>query len=108
MLTVSPTVSFRFDDHLNGRWEVLMLGSYGPAVISLAIARERLLDAPKTVRKGISPAIEKQCEKRRMVSIKTFAAAMDAWLANAKLADGTRAMRKHTAIPQSSPSCLAA
>ncbi|AGL86673.1 MULTISPECIES: hypothetical protein [Pseudomonas] len=29
-----------------------------------------------------------------MVAIKTFGAAMDAWLANARLADSTRAMRK--------------
>lgn len=30
-----------------------------------------------------------------MVAIKTFGTAMETWLANARLADSTRAMRKH-------------
>jgi len=50
------------------------------------MARERLLDARKAVLKGISPALEKQREKRRVVAIKTFGTAMDTWLANARLA----------------------
>lgn len=96
-VTVSPsgTVTFRYDYRLNGRRETLTLGRYGPAGISLAMARELLLDARKSVLKGVSPAIEKQRGKQRMVSIKTFGAAMDAYLAHAKLADSTRAMRKH-------------
>lgn len=77
-VTVSPsgTVTFRYDYRLNGRRETLTLGRYGPAGISLAM-RELLLDARKAVLKGVSPAIEKQREKHRMVSIKTFGAAMD-------------------------------
>ncbi|MBD8643494.1 tyrosine-type recombinase/integrase [Stenotrophomonas sp. CFBP 13724] len=96
-VTVSPggTVTFRYDYRLHGRRETLTLGRYGPAGISLAMARELLLDARKAVLKGVSPAIEKQREKRRVASIKTFGEAMDAWFANAKLADSTRAMRKH-------------
>ncbi|CAB3872166.1 hypothetical protein LMG3412_02812 [Achromobacter deleyi] len=57
--------------------------------------RELLLEARKSVQAGISPALEKQREKRRVVDIKTFGTAMEAWLANARLADSTRAMRKH-------------
>lgn len=96
-VTVSPsgTVTFRYDYRLNGRRETPTLGRYGPGGISLAMARELLLDARKAVVKGISPALEKQREKRRAVAIKTFGTAMDAWLANAKLADSARAMRKH-------------
>lgn len=96
-VTVSPsgTVTFRYDYCLNGRRETLTLGRYGPGGISLAMARELLLDARKAVLKGTSPALEKQREKRRVVAIKTFGAAMDTWLANARLADSTRAMRKH-------------
>ncbi len=96
-VTVSPggTVTFRYDYRLNGRRETLTLGRYGPGGISLAMARELLLDARKAVLKGTSPALEKQREKRRVVAIKTFGAAMDTWLANARLADSTRAMRKH-------------
>ncbi len=94
-VTVSPggTVTFRYDYRLNGRRETLTLGRYGPGGISLAMARE-LLDARKAVLKGTSPALEKQREKRRVVAIKTFGAAMETWLANARLADSTRAMRK--------------
>ncbi len=96
-VTVSPggTITFRYDYRLHGRRETLTLGRYGPGGISLAMARELLLDARKAVLKGVSPALEKQREKRRMVAIKTFGAAMETWLANARLADSTRAMRKH-------------
>jgi len=66
-VTVSPggTVTFRYDYRLNGRRETLALGRYGPGGISLAMARELLLDARKAVLKGTSPALEKQREKRR-------------------------------------------
>jgi len=96
-VTVSPggTITFRYDYRLHGRRETLTLGRYGPGGISLAMARELLLDARKAVLKGVSPALEKQREKRRVVAIKTFGAAMETWLANAGLADSTRAMRKH-------------
>ncbi len=96
-VTVSPsgTVTFRYDYRLNGRRETLTLGRYGSGGISLAMARELLLDARKAVLKGVSPALEKQREKRRVVAIKTFGTAMETWLANARLADSTRAMRKH-------------
>ncbi|WP_320442711.1 integrase arm-type DNA-binding domain-containing protein [Herbaspirillum sp. alder98] len=96
-VTVSPvgTVTFRFDYRLHGRRETLTLGRYGQGGISLSMARELLLDARKSLLKGISPALEKQREKRRVIAIKTFDTAMDAWFVNAKLADSTRAMRKH-------------
>ncbi len=46
-VTVSPvgTVTFRYDYRLNGRRETLTIGRYGPAGISLALAREKLIDA---------------------------------------------------------------
>ncbi|MBF8179483.1 tyrosine-type recombinase/integrase [Herminiimonas contaminans] len=96
-VTVSPsgTVTFRYDYRLNGRRETLTFGRYGPDGISLAMARELLLDARKTVLKGISPALEKQREKRRVGAIKTFGAALETWLANARWADSTRAARQH-------------
>ncbi|MFD1841719.1 Arm DNA-binding domain-containing protein, partial [Paracidovorax cattleyae] len=88
-VTVLPsgTVTFRYDYRLNGRRETLTLGRYGAGGISLAMARELLLEARKSVQAGISPAIEKQRAKRRVTAIKTFGAAMDAWLANARLVD---------------------
>ncbi|BCQ53264.1 hypothetical protein BLKGLAD_23260 [Burkholderia gladioli pv. gladioli] len=96
-VTVSPsgTVTFRYDYRLNGRRETLTLGRYGADGISLAMARELLLDARKAVLKGMSPALEKQREKRRVTGIKTFGAAMDAYLSHTRWADSTRAARQH-------------
>ena len=73
-VTVSPagTVTFRYDYRLNGRRETLTLGRYGPGGISLAMARELLFEARKSVQAGVSPALEKQREKRRVGEIQTF------------------------------------
>ena len=96
-LTVSKvgTVTFRYDYRLNGRRETLTLGRYGPGGVSLALARERLLDARKAVADGRSPAQEKQREKRRLSRAKTFAEFIEVWMKASGMADSTRAMRKH-------------
>ncbi|CAK7055896.1 MAG: Prophage integrase IntS [Citrobacter freundii] len=56
-VTVSPKglVTFRYDYRINGRRETLTIGRYGDG-ISLAQAREKLLEAKKRVNAGISPA----------------------------------------------------
>jgi len=56
-VTVSPTgtVTFRYEYRLNGRRETLTIRRYGPAGISLALAREKLIDAKKGGRKGQVP-----------------------------------------------------
>lgn len=96
-VTVSPTgtVTFRYDYRLNGRRETLTIGRYGPAGISLALAREKLIDAKKAVAQGKSPALEKQRDKRRLTAAKTFGEITEKWLADARMADSTKAMRKH-------------
>jgi len=48
-VSITGTVTFRYDYRLNGRWETLTLGRYGAAGISLAMARELRLDARKAV-----------------------------------------------------------
>ena len=95
-VTVSSTgtVTFRFDYRLNGRRETLTIGRYGLSGISLAMAREKLLDAKKAVAQGKSPAHEKQREKRRLTAAKNFGDMTAQWLAGARMADSTRAMRK--------------
>ena len=95
-VTVSPTgtVTFRYDYRLNGRRETLTIGRYGPAGISLAMAREKLLDAKRMVAQGNSPSLEKQRAKRRLTAAKTFGEVLKSWLADARKADSTRAMRK--------------
>lgn len=95
-VTVSPsgTVTFRYDYRLNGRRETLTIGRYGPAGISLALAREKLLDAKRMVAQGHSPSLEKQRAKRRLTAAKAFGEVLKSWLAGARMADSTRAMRK--------------
>ncbi|MBN9506679.1 MAG: tyrosine-type recombinase/integrase [Altererythrobacter sp.] len=93
---VSPkgSLSFRYDYRLNGRRETVVLGRYGPAGLSLARAREKCLDARRSVAEGVSPAIEKQREKRRIKEAKSFGEFGEKWLKAAPMADSTRAMRR--------------
>ncbi len=65
----ADTATFRYDYRLNGRREILTIGRYGPGGISLALTREKLLDAKKAVAAGRSPALEKQREKRRLTAL---------------------------------------
>ena len=94
-VSTTGTVTFRYDYRLNGRRETLTVGRYGPSGISLALAREKLFDAKKAVAQGRSPALEKQREKRRLTAVKNFGDMTVKWLADAKMAESTRAMRKH-------------
>lgn len=48
-VSTAGTVTFRYDYRLNGRRETSTIGRYGAAGISLALAREKLLDAKKAV-----------------------------------------------------------
>jgi len=43
-VTPSGSISFRLDYRLHGRRETLHLGRYGPAGLSLALAREKCID----------------------------------------------------------------
>jgi hypothetical protein len=64
---VSPTgvISFRYDYRLNGRRETLVIGRYGPRGLTLALARERCLEARKAVERGESPVQVRRREKDR-------------------------------------------
>lgn len=55
---LSGAISFRLDYRLNGRRETVYLGRYGRDGISLALAREKCLDAKRVIGEGRSPAIE--------------------------------------------------
>jgi integrase len=93
-VTTKGSMSFRMDYRLNGRRETLYLGKYGPAGLSLARAREKCIDARRAVAERISPAIEKQREKRRLKDAKSFGEFGEKWLQAAPMADSTRAMRR--------------
>lgn len=95
-VAVSPagTITFRYDYRINGRRETLTIGRYGPSGISLAQARERLLDAKKALAQGTSPATEKQRQKRKSREAQTFAAFAVEWVKNYRMAESTKAMRQ--------------
>ncbi|WP_137010105.1 tyrosine-type recombinase/integrase [Aquitalea aquatilis] len=95
-VAVSPagTVTFRYDYRLNGRRETLTIGRYGPAGLSLAAAREALIEAKKDIAAGKSPAKEKQRGKRQDRAAKTFGEFTVSWLADYGMAESTKAMRE--------------
>jgi len=90
----SGAIVFRYDYRLNGRRETLTLGRYGPDGLSLARAREKLIDAKRAISEGRSPAQEKQHEKRRLKEAKKFGAFGEKWFQESRMADSTRAMRR--------------
>ncbi|MDE2166347.1 MAG: tyrosine-type recombinase/integrase [Alphaproteobacteria bacterium] len=95
-VAVSPAgqITFRYDYRINGRRETLTIGRYGRGGLTLAEARENLLAAKKAVSQGVSPAQEKQREKRRLKMAQHFGEIGKQWFKEAPMADSTRAMRK--------------
>ena len=90
----SGAIVFRYDYRLNGRRETLTLGRYGPDGLSLARAREKLIDAKRAISEGRSPAQEKQHDKRRLKEAKRFGEFGEKWYQESRMADSTRAMRR--------------
>lgn len=90
----SGAIIFRYDYRLNGRRETLTIGRYDANGISLARAREKCLEARRTVAEGQSPAQEKQREKRRLREVRSFGDFGERWFKEATMADSTRAMRR--------------
>nr|WP_292147369.1 Arm DNA-binding domain-containing protein [Brevundimonas sp.] len=74
-LLISPKggIAFKYDYRFNGRRESVTLGSYGPSGLSLAKAREKLIDAKRMIAEGVSPALEKQRANRRLKEVRDFA-----------------------------------
>lgn len=94
IVKTTGVLSFRFDYRLHGRRETLTIGRYGLDGISLAEAREECLAARKLVAKNVSPAHEKQREKRRLKEERSFGAFGQRWLVDARMADSTKSMRR--------------
>lgn len=90
----SGAIVFRYDYRLNGRRETLTLGRYGPDGLSLARAREKLIDAKRAISEGRSPAQEKQYDKRRLKEAKRFGEFGEKWFQESRMAESTRAMRR--------------
>ena len=90
----SGSMTFRFDYRLNGRRETVIIGRYGPTGVSLARAREKLIDAKRAIQEGRSPAIEKQSAKRKIKEAKSFGEFGERWFQEGRMADSTKAMRR--------------
>lgn len=95
-VAVSPggTVSFRYDYRINGRRETLTIGKYGRDGISLAEAREELIEAKKLVNAGRSPAAEKRDGRKRSRDEETFTVFTVNYMKHATFADSTRGMKQ--------------
>lgn len=94
LVSTGGRISFRLDYRLNGRRETVTFGKYAPSGLSLARAREKCIDAKRQITEGLSPAIEKQRDKRRIKQAKSFGEFGEKWMAAAPMADSTRAMRR--------------
>ena len=94
LVSTTGTITFRLDYRFHGRRETVTLGKYGPSGLSLALAREKCIDARRMVSEGRSPAIEKQREKRRIKEARSFGEFGEKWMTTAPMADSTRAMRR--------------
>jgi len=93
-VSTGGAISFRYDYRFNGRRETLTLGRYGSAGLTLAQARERLIEVKKAIADGVSPAVEKQRAKRRLKEAHDFAQVAQGWMDRAPMADSTRDMRR--------------
>lgn len=83
-VSTGGTISFRLDCRLNGRRETVTFGKYAPSGLSLARAWEKCLDAKRQITGGLSPAIEKQREKRRITEAKSFGEFGEKWMTAAR------------------------
>jgi integrase len=94
LVTTTGCISFRYDYRLNGRRETFVIGRYNSRGLTLALAREKCLEARRAVDRGESPAQAKQSAKRSVKTAKTFCEYAEEWFRNADLADSTKAMRR--------------
>lgn len=88
------TVSFRYNYRINGRQETIVLGRYGADGLTLAEARSKLDEAKKSLMTGKSPARTKAREKSQLNDSDAFGQWFELWIAQHKMADSTRDMRR--------------
>lgn len=88
------TLSFRFDYRFNGRRETIYFGKYGPDGVSLAEAREKLIEAKKLINVGISPAANKRDGVEGKKSGTVFQDYVIKYIQETRFANSTRAMKE--------------
>lgn len=93
-VTKTGAISFRYDYRFNGRRETITFGRYSDDGITLAEAREMLIDAKKTLNAGISPASQKRdgiSKRRQGTVLKDYTVK---YLEETRFANTTRAMKE--------------
>lgn len=88
------TISFRYDYRFNGRRETITFGRYSDDGITLAEAREMLIESKKMLNAGISPASQK---RDGIDSRKSGTVLQDytvKYLEDTRFANSTRAMKE--------------
>lgn len=91
-VSTKGTISFRYDYRINGRRETLTIGRYGADGISLAEAREKLIEAKKLVSQGVSAASAKREEKKKIKGDFTFEDFANKWTEVREFARTTQTM----------------
>ncbi|ETT00028.1 PF13356 domain protein [Providencia alcalifaciens PAL-3] len=88
------TISFRYDYRFNGCRETITFGRYSDDGITLAEAREMLIEAKKTLNAGISPASQKRdgIDSRRSGTVLQDYTVK--YLEDTRFANSTRAMKE--------------
>jgi integrase len=94
MVTPTGGISFRYNYSLNSRQETLVLGMYGPAGLTLATARDQLIEAKKSLKAGVSPARKKSEAISRQKAQATFGEWAEEWLEKYKMAESTQDARR--------------
>jgi integrase len=95
-VTSAGGISFRFNYRVNGRQETLTLGRYGAGGMTLAEARMALVEAREALIGGVSPARTKAQRAQHKKAQETFGTWAERWLDKYRMAESTRAMRRHT------------
>lgn len=97
-VTVLPSgaITFRYDYRINKRRETLTLGKYGADGLSLAKAREKLLEARKLVSDEISPAGERRKLKNTIKNAESFEDFALRYIEETEFSDSTRELRRTT------------
>lgn len=103
LISPSGGIAFKYDYRFNGRSKTVTFGAYGPPGLSLVKAREKLIDAKRSIADGVSPALEKQRAKRRLKEARGFEHVAQRSMEHAPMADITRNMRRSIFNPQVLP-----
>ena len=93
-VTPAGSISFRYNYSINGRQETITFGRYGVGGITLAEARNQLIEAKRVIADGKSPAKEKARDKNHVKDAETFGAWAEKWLRGYQMADSMRDMRR--------------